>query len=135
MANWGFQWGDFGWVQVGAADFNAVSIANAASSMSDAISLNGKTSAEIGCTLVVPDLAVSGNVIVYLVREGADDWQTSASALFPLMVFTTVRNTTRRENAVVPADWLKQFKLLALNSCGQTVTVSLKVRTSEMGGN
>ncbi len=136
MSNWGFQWGDFGFAQTDVpADFDAISIANAASQITEAISLNGKTSAEVAATVVVPDAAVDGNVIVYLLKEGATGWQTSEDALYPLITITAVRDETLHGNAAVPADWLKQFKVLAVNSCGQTVDVSIKVRTSEMGGN
>ncbi len=136
MSNWGFQWGDFGFAQTDApADFDAVSIANAASQITEAISLNGKTSAEVAATVDVPDAEVDGEIVIYLLKEGATGWQTDEDALHPLITIPAVRNETLHGNKAVPADWLKQFKLLAVNECGQTVDVSIKVRTSEMGGN
>ncbi len=135
MSNWGFQWGDFGFAQTDApADFDAVSIANAASQITEAVSLNGKTSAEVAATVVVPDAAVDGDVIVYLLKEGATGWQTDDDALHPLITIAAVQNKTLQANKMVPADRMKRFKLFAINACGQTVAVSINVRTSQMGG-
>jgi hypothetical protein len=134
-------WGSWAAVQYSSGtDWTSVDIADEADLVSDAVSLDTKVSAEVSVAVVEDNTgACDGDVYVYLLRDtdgtNYEDFTADDDNDDPelVMVIDATQNKTRRGTFTVLAERVGSFKVAVDNDCGQTVTTTLKYRTSNIG--
>jgi hypothetical protein len=122
-------WGNWAFVQLSAADWDAVAMANAGNATSDAIDMGDCVAAEISIELAEDNTgAISGDVTVGLLRDvNGTDYEASSDPIFSFTI-TPVQNSTVRKTFAVSALEYSQFKLYVSNASGQELAVSVRIK-------
>jgi hypothetical protein len=131
MSASGYNWGDWAFLQSGAADIDATAVNDEATLTSDEFSLDNKAACEVGIASVEDNTgACDGDVIVYVLGYGALGWETISDAPVPRAILDQVQNETRYAAFSVDPAKYGSFKVFVDNDCGQQVAISIKVRTA-----
>lgn len=133
-------WGAWGYVQKGAADWNDDALADAATETSDALDLDQKVAAEVGIKLVEDNTgACDGDVTVHILRATGDDGGgteefESATEDTPLaFTITPEQNTTKRRAFALNPHIFRICKIAVENQAGQELAVTVEYRTATIG--
>ncbi len=134
MANSGYDWGAFAFMQKGAGDWSADALADAATETGDETSLDVKAACEVGIALNEDNTgAITGDVTVHVL--GAVD--TTPNFEEPAQAINWRFNVTPIQNDIVylkfPIDPAKygSFKLAIENNSGQELAVTVYFRTAD----
>jgi hypothetical protein len=133
MANTGYTWSAYGFVQKSAGDWSLDDIADAATETGDSTSINGKAAAVISITSTCAVGAVDGDVFVYIF--GDVDGTNFEDAVYsnPYAIsFRPVNGQTSRILIPVDPRVYKNFKASVENQSGQTQTVSIRIATADI---
>ena len=134
--SYGQQWSAWAFVQRSAEDFSDVSTATTVVQESDEISLEGKTSCEIGIDVEEKSAASpTGNVRVLIAGYGATGWTDEDEGAHVVHEIVAVASTKVHANVMVDAMRHGSFKVLIDNGSDQTLHVSVKIRTAVFGEN
>jgi len=134
MANTGYTWGSWAFVQKGAGNWSADDLADAATETGDATSIDGKAAALVSVTAVEDNTgAIDGEVTVYILGDidGTNYEETTIGNPYKV-TFTPVQNDTVR--VIIPVDprVYKNFKVAIENQGGQTLAMSVRLITADI---
>ena len=133
MANTGYKWGSWAFVQVSAADWEDDAINDNAGQLSDALSLDQKESFQLGIELVEDNTGAIDGVVTIAILTTPDDtnWEdapgTGGSQVGNPYKFqiTPVQNDTVYLSPVLSAKWFgPNPKIYLLNESGQQLVTS-----------
>lgn len=141
MANTGHDWGAFAFVQESASDWDADALADDATDISDAITVDTKSAIIIGMAFAEDNtgavvansvtIAILGtfNDTIYEDAPGLAGAQVGAPLKFQI---TPVQNdTVYIQFSIDPRDY-NLFKIAVVNESGQELAVSCKIKTSDI---
>ena len=134
MANTGYTWSAYGFVQKSAGDWSADAIADAATEIGDSTSIDGKAAAVVTITAVEDNTgAIDGDVTVFILGDidGTNFEEETIGTPFNVS-FTPVQNDTVR--VVIPVDprVYKNFKVSVENQGGQELAISVRIATADI---
>jgi len=137
MADSGYNWGAWGYVQKSSSNWNDDALADNGTETSDEIDLDNKAACEIGVTLVEDNTgAIDGVVTVYVLGACGDDGgagtvfeETTVGNPWAFTVTPVQNDTVRVRFNVSPAHY-GTCKVAILNEGGQELAVTVEYRTA-----
>jgi len=134
MANTGYTWGSWAYVQKGAGNWSADALADAATETSDATSIDGKAAALVSITCVEDNTgAIDGEVTVYILGDiDGTNYEESTIGNPYKVTFTPVQNDTVRVLIPVDPRVYKSFKVAVENQGGQAVDITARIQTASI---
>jgi len=141
MANTGYDWGTFAFVQLSAGDWNADALADDGSAVSDAITVDKKSAIMIGMAFYEDNTGavVADSVTIAVLGTFNDTHYEDAPGLAGAQVgcpmkfkITPVQNdTVYVQFSIDPRDY-NLFKVCVVNESGQELAVSCKIKTADV---
>jgi len=141
MANTGHDWGAWAFVQESASDWNADALADDATDISDAITVDTKSAILIGMAFAEDNTGavVANSVTVAILGTWDDTTYEDAPGLAGAQVgnpmkfkITPVQNdTVYTQFSIDPRDY-HLFKIAVVNESGQELAVSCKIKTADV---
>jgi hypothetical protein len=142
MANTGYTFGSWtAATKSGGGDWTALDIADDGNAGSTAIDLNGKASCDIGITLVEDNTgAINGLVTVAMLRDVDDSnfedipglASAQVGAPYKLSITPVQNDSVFTSISISPAQFGRYVKVWLVNEGGQTLTTTVKYRTSDI---
>jgi len=140
MADTGYNWGSWAFVQKGAADWDNDALADDACETSDAISLDGKAACIVSVQAVEDGTgAINGNCTIAILSdtEGTANNYEDAPGLAGAQVgspfkfqFLPVQNDTVCLTFGVDPRFYDSFKIAVLNEGGQELALDVRYKTA-----
>ena len=139
MADTGYNWSAWDYVQKSSTDWNDDALADAATETSDEIDLDGKAACEIGVKLIEDNTgAIDGTATIYVLGAtgddggGSEEWEEPGVGSPWSFTLTPVQNdTVKKRFSVDPAHYGK-CKVAVFNDAGQELAVTVEYRTAEI---
>ena len=141
MAETGHDWGAWAFVQEAASDWDADALADDATDISDAITIDTKSAILIGMAFAEDNTGavVANSVTVAILGTWDDTTYEDAPGLAGAQVgnpmrfkITPVQNdTVYTQFSIDPRDY-HLFKIAVVNESGQELAVSCKIKTSDV---
>lgn len=134
MANTGYTWSTYDFVQKAAGDWTGDAIADAATELGDATTIDGKASAMISVTAVEDNSgAIDGVVTVFILGDcDGTNYEEAVIGTPFSMSFTPVQNDTVRILIPVDPRIYKNFKVAIQNDSGQELAISVRLATADI---
>jgi len=131
MADTGYNWGSWAFMQIGAGDWDDDAVADAATDTGDATSLDGKAACEVGIAAVEDNTgAIDGIVTVYVLGDvDGTNYEATSTASFSFS-FTPVQNSTVYKRFSIDPSKFGSFKVAVFNDSGQELALDVKYRTA-----
>jgi len=131
MADTGFSWSAWAFVQKGAVDWDDDALADSATETSDAIELTGKAACEISIEAAEDNTgAISGNLKVFILGETGNGYEETAVGSPYAFEFTPVQNDTVPVRFSVDPGAYGAIKIAIQNNSGQEVALDVHIRTA-----
>jgi len=134
MANTGYTWGSYAYVQKSASNWSSDALADAGTETSDSTSIDGKAAAVVSVEAVEDNTgAIDGEVTVYILGDidGTNFEETTIGTPFAVN-FTPVQNDTVRVLIPVDPRVYKNFKVAVENQGGQELSISVRIATADI---
>lgn len=133
MANTGYDWSAWAFVQESGSDWDADALADNATDTSDAISLDGKAACIVGMAFYEDNTgAIDGVVTIFILGENDIAYEETTIGNAMKFSITPVQNdTVHIQFSVDPKDY-DNFKIAAFNEGGQELAVSAKYKTADI---
>jgi len=134
MANTGYTWSVYTFVQKSVGDWSADDIPGAATETGDSTSIDGKAAAVVSITAVEDNTgAITGDVTVHILGDidGTNFEEPDIGNAYSV-AFTPVQNDTVRVFVPVDPRVYKNFKVAVENQSGQTLTISVRIATADI---
>ncbi len=134
MAQHGFQWGAFAFMQKSAGNWSADAIADNATETGDETSLDGKAACQVGFGAVEAAGAIDGVVTVFVLgdADGTNFEETTIGTPMSF-TFTPVQSDTVYKVFNIDPGMYPSFKLAFFNESGQSIAFTVKFRTATFG--
>lgn len=134
MANTGYTWSAYAAVQKSAGDWSSDALADAATELGDATSIDGKAAAVVSITCVEDNTgAIDGDVTVYILGDiDGTNFEEPTIGIPYAISFTPVQSDTVRVLIPVDPRIYKNFKVAVENQGGQEVAISVKIATADI---
>lgn len=131
MADTGYNWGAWAFVQESASDWDADLLADNATDTSDALSLDGKAACIIGIGLTEDGTgAIDGVVTVFVLGETDVAYEETTIGSPYQFQITPVQSDTVYVQFSVSPQHFDNFKIAVLNEGGQELAVTVKIKTA-----
>ena len=131
MADTGYNWGAWGFVQKGAGNWSADALADNGTETGDAIALDGKAACIIGIGLVEDNTgAIDGVVTVYVLGETDVAYEETTIGSPWSFTITPVQADTVYKQFAIDPKYYDNFKIAVLNEGGQELAVTVKYKTA-----
>ena len=141
MPNTGHTWGSFSFVQLAAADWDAIAQADdAAADVSDAITITTKSAIIIGWTVTAGvGVVVDDSVTIAILGTSDDTNYEDAPGLagvqvgnpFKFQITPVESDSVHGQFSIDPRDYNK-FKIAMLNESGQSLNVSFRQKDADI---
>jgi len=141
MANTGHNWGAFAFVQESSSDWDADALADDATDISDAITVDIKSAIIIGMAFAEDNTgAVVANSVTVAVLGTADDTNyedapglagAQVGAPWKFQITPVQNDTVYIQFSIDPRDY-NLFKIAVVNESGQELAVSCRIKTSDV---
>lgn len=134
MANTGYTWGSYAFVQKSAGNWSADAIADAGTEEGDSTSIDGKAAAVVSITAVEDNTGAIDGVVTVRILGDIDGTNFEEAAIGnPLSItFTPVQNDTVRVLIPVDPRIYKNFKVSIENQSGQELAMSVYLATASI---
>lgn len=133
MANTGYEWSAYGFVQKSAGNWTTDAITDATTETGDSTSIDGKAAAVISITCTSSAGAIDGNVTVYILGDiDGTNFEDAVYSLPYAISFLPVNAQTSRILIPVDPRVYKNFKVSVFNDSGQTQTLSVRLATADI---
>lgn len=134
MANTGFTWSSFAFVQKSAGNWSADAIADAGTEEGDSTSIDGKAAAVVSITAVEDNTgAIDGDVTVRILGDiDGTNFEEAAIGNAYAVSFTPVQNDTVRILIPIDPRVYKNFKVSIENQSGQELAMSVYLATADI---
>jgi len=131
MAETGYNWGAWAFVQESASDWDADALADNGTDTSDALSLDGKAACIIGIGLYEDNTgAIDGVVTVYVLGETDVAYEETTIGSPWAFTITPVQNDTVYKQFAIDPKYYDSFKIAVKNESGQELAVTVKYKTA-----
>jgi len=132
MADTGYNWSAWGFVQIGAGNWDDDDVADNATDTGDATSLDDKAACEVSLHLVEDNTGVIDGVMTVFILGDTDGTNYEETTLSGARSFTItpVQNDTVYKRFSVDPTMFGSFKLALFNESGQTIAVDARYRTA-----
>ena len=127
MADTGYNW-DAAWsaMQIGAGDWTTDAVADNATDTGDALDCDNKAAVQVSIAAAAPDLAIDGDVTVYILRDcDGTNYETTSMASFAA-AFRPVQNSTVYWSVALSCAQWNKLKVACLNEAGQSLNLTVK---------
>lgn len=141
MPNTGHDWGAFAFVQESASDWDADALADDATDISDAITVDTKSAIIIGMAFAEDNTgAVVSNSVTIAVLGTFDDTNyedapglagAQVGAPWKFQITPVQNDTVYIQFSIDPRDY-NLFKIAVVNESGQELAVSCKIKTADV---
>lgn len=132
MADTGYNWGAWAFVQKSASNWTADDITDTNTETGDAVDLDNKAACEISIWAAEANIGtISGDVTVWIL--GAVDtstYEVPGKGNPAAISFTPVQNETIYKRIAVDPAMYGTFKVAVENQSGQTLAITVKYRTA-----
>lgn len=131
MADTGYNWGQWAFVQESSSNWDADLLADNATDIGDAFSLSGKAACIIGIAAYENDTgAIDGPVTVFVLGENDIAYEETTIGVPFNFQFTPVQNdTVHLQFSIDPAHY-DNAKIAVFNESGQELAISVKIKTA-----
>lgn len=131
MADTGYNWGAWAFVQKGASNWSADALADNGTETGDATSLDGKAACIVGIALYEDNTgAIDGVVTVYVLGETDIAYEETTIGSPMQFTITPVQNDTVYKQFFIDPRHYDNFKIAVKNEGGQELAVSVKYKTA-----
>lgn len=134
MANTGYSWSSYAFVQKSAGDWTGDALADAGTETGDSTSIDGKAAAIVTVTAVEDNTgAIDGVATIYILNDmdGTNFEEPDIGNPYAI-VFTPVQNDTVRIPVPVDPRVYKNFKVAVFNDSGQELAISVRLATADI---
>jgi len=134
MANTGFTWSAYAFVQEASSDWDTETLADNATDTGDSTSIDGKAAAVVSIIATEDNTgAINGVCTVFILGDidGTNFEEPDIGNPFAI-TFTPVQNDTVRILVPVDPRVYKNFKVAVLNEGGQELVVSVRIATADI---
>jgi hypothetical protein len=133
MANTGYTWSAYGFVQKSSSNWTTDAISDTSTETGDSTSIDGKAAALISITCTASAGAIDGDVTIYILGDIDGTNFEDAVYSWPYSVsFRPVNAQTHRILIPVDPRIYKNFKVSIFNDSGQTQTLSVRLATADI---
>jgi len=133
MANTGYEWSAWAFMQKGAADWDADALADNATETGDALSLSGKAGCIIGIALAEDNTgAIDGASTIFILGETDLAYEETTIGSPYQFQITPVQNDTVHFQFPISPQYYDNFKIAVLNEGGQELAVTVKYKTASI---
>ncbi len=134
MANTGYTWSSYSFVQKSAGDWTGDVIADAGTEEGDSTSIDGKAAAVVSITAVEDNTgAIDGDITVRILGDiDGTNFEEAAIGNAYAVAFTPIQNNTVRVLVPVDPRVYKNFKVSIENQSGQEIAISVRIATADI---
>jgi hypothetical protein len=132
MADTGYNWGSWSFMQIGSGNWDDDDVADGVTDTGDATSLDGKAGCIVSIQAVEDNTgAISGDVTVHILgdTDGTNYEEPGVGGAFSFN-FTPVQNDTVHVTFNVDPRKYDSFKIALENNSGQTLTMDVRYKTA-----
>jgi hypothetical protein len=134
MANSGYNWSAYSAVQKSAGDWSADALADNATEVSDATSIDGKAACVVTVIAIEDGTgAIDGPCTIYILNDcdGTNFEEPDIGTPYS-QAFTPIQSDTVRIPVSVDPRVFKNFKVAVLNESGQELAITVKIATADI---
>lgn len=134
MANTGYTWDSYAFVQKSAGDWSSDAISDTATEIGDSTSIDGKAAADVSITATEDNSgAIDGVVTVYILGDidGSNFEEVGIGNPFSI-AFTPIQDDTVRILIPIDPRMYKNFKVAIENQGGQELVFSVRIATADI---
>ncbi len=134
MANTGYTWSTYAFVQKSAGDWTGDALADAGTEEGDSTSIDGKAAAIISITAVEDNTGVIDGVVTVRILGDIDgtNFEEALVGTPYAQTFTPVQSDTVRVLIPVDPRVYKNFKVSIENQSGQELAMSVRLATADI---